>query len=85
MPTVVHIGERLRRLRTLNALTQAQLAERAGVTTATVGRARRDRAAHDHDSETGRRFGRRAPPAGRVDPHKPWSSSLDFAAYQPRI
>jgi transcriptional regulator with XRE-family HTH domain len=42
MPTVVHIGERLRRLRTLNALTQAQLAERAGVTTATVARAERD-------------------------------------------
>jgi transcriptional regulator with XRE-family HTH domain len=42
MQAVVHIGERLKRLRTLNALTQAQLAERAGVTTATVARAERD-------------------------------------------
>ncbi len=42
MRTVVHIGENLKRLRTLNALTQAQLAERAGVTTATVARAERD-------------------------------------------
>jgi transcriptional regulator with XRE-family HTH domain len=40
--TMVYIGERLKRLRTLNALTQAQLAERAGVTTATVARAERD-------------------------------------------
>jgi transcriptional regulator with XRE-family HTH domain len=42
MQAVVYIGERLKRLRTLNALTQAQLAERAGVTTATVARAERD-------------------------------------------
>jgi transcriptional regulator with XRE-family HTH domain len=42
MQAVVHIGERLKRLRTLNALTQAQLAQRAGVTTATVARAERD-------------------------------------------
>jgi transcriptional regulator with XRE-family HTH domain len=42
MHAVVHIGERLKRLRTLNALTQAQLAQRAGVTTATVARAERD-------------------------------------------
>ena len=42
MQAVVHIGERLKRLRTLNALTQAQLAQSAGVTTATVARAERD-------------------------------------------
>jgi serine-type D-Ala-D-Ala carboxypeptidase/endopeptidase len=40
--TMVHIGGRLKRLRILNALTQAQLAERAGVTTATVARAERN-------------------------------------------
>ena len=42
MQAVVHIGERLKRLRTLNAMTQAQLAQSAGVTTATVARAERD-------------------------------------------
>ncbi len=40
--TMVHIGERLKKQRTLRALTQAQLAERAGVTTATVARIERD-------------------------------------------
>jgi transcriptional regulator with XRE-family HTH domain len=40
--TVVYIGERLRRQRTRRALTQAELAERAGVTTATVARIERD-------------------------------------------
>jgi transcriptional regulator with XRE-family HTH domain len=40
--TMVHIGERLKKQRTLKALTQAQLAERAGVTTATVARIERD-------------------------------------------
>ncbi len=40
--TVVHVGENLKRLRTLNALTQAQLAERAGLTTAAVARIERD-------------------------------------------
>jgi transcriptional regulator with XRE-family HTH domain len=40
--TVVHIGERLKRQRTRRALTQAELAERAGVTTATVARIERD-------------------------------------------
>jgi transcriptional regulator with XRE-family HTH domain len=40
--TVVHVGENLKRLRTLNALTQAQLAERAGITTAAVARIERD-------------------------------------------
>jgi transcriptional regulator with XRE-family HTH domain len=36
------VGENLKRLRTLNALTQAQLAERAGITTAAVARIERD-------------------------------------------
>jgi transcriptional regulator with XRE-family HTH domain len=40
--TVVHIGERLRKQRTRRALTQAELAERSGVTTATVARIERD-------------------------------------------
>jgi transcriptional regulator with XRE-family HTH domain len=40
--TVVYIGERLRRQRMRRALTQAELAERAGVTTATVARIERD-------------------------------------------
>jgi transcriptional regulator with XRE-family HTH domain len=40
--TVVYIGERLKRQRMRRALTQAQLAERAGVATATVARIERD-------------------------------------------
>ena len=40
--TMVHIGERLKRQRTRRALTQAELADRAGVTTATVARIERD-------------------------------------------
>jgi transcriptional regulator with XRE-family HTH domain len=40
--TMVHIGQRLKRQRTLRALTQAELAERASVTTATVARIERD-------------------------------------------
>ena len=40
--TVVHIGKRLKKQRTRRALTQAELAERAGVTTATVARVERD-------------------------------------------
>jgi len=40
--TVVHIGEKLKRQRTRRALTQAALADRAGVTTATVARIERD-------------------------------------------
>jgi transcriptional regulator with XRE-family HTH domain len=40
--TVVHVGENLKRLRTLNALTQAQLAERTGITTAALARIERD-------------------------------------------
>jgi transcriptional regulator with XRE-family HTH domain len=39
---MVHIGERLRKQRTRRALTQAELAKRAGVTTATVARIERD-------------------------------------------
>ena len=42
LPTMVHIGERLKRQRTRRALTQAELAERADVTTATVARIERD-------------------------------------------
>jgi transcriptional regulator with XRE-family HTH domain len=43
MPTtVVYVGENLRRLRTLNALTQAQLAERAELTETAVARAERN-------------------------------------------
>ncbi len=41
---VVYVGEKLKRLRTLNALTQAELAERAGLTTAAVARIERDEA-----------------------------------------
>jgi transcriptional regulator with XRE-family HTH domain len=42
LATMVHIGERLKRQRTRRALTQAELADRAGVTTATVARIERD-------------------------------------------
>jgi transcriptional regulator with XRE-family HTH domain len=41
---VVYVGEKLKRLRTLNALTQAELADRAGLTTAAVARIERDEA-----------------------------------------
>ena len=41
-PTMVHVGGKLKKQRTRRALTQAQLAERAGVTTATVARIERD-------------------------------------------
>jgi transcriptional regulator with XRE-family HTH domain len=40
--TVVYIGERLKRQRTRRALTQAELAERAGVAVATVARIERN-------------------------------------------
>jgi transcriptional regulator with XRE-family HTH domain len=40
--TLVHVGENLRRLRRLNALTQAQLAERAGLARSAVARAELD-------------------------------------------
>ena len=45
MPDVVHVGENLRRLRVLNALTQEELAERAGLTRSAVLRAERDQTA----------------------------------------
>jgi transcriptional regulator with XRE-family HTH domain len=38
---VVYVGDRLKTLRTLNALTQAELADRAGLTTAAVARIER--------------------------------------------
>ena len=41
---MVYVGDRLKRLRTLNALTQAELAEQAGLTTAAVARIERDEA-----------------------------------------
>ena len=41
-PTMVYVGARLKKQRTLRALTQAELAERAGVTTATVARIERN-------------------------------------------
>jgi transcriptional regulator with XRE-family HTH domain len=41
---VVYVGDRLKRLRTLNALTQAELAEKAELTTAAVARIERDEA-----------------------------------------
>ena len=41
---VVYVGEKLKRLRTLNALTQAELADRAELTTAAVARIERDEA-----------------------------------------
>jgi transcriptional regulator with XRE-family HTH domain len=41
---VVYVGDRLKWLRTLNALTQAELAEKAGLTTAAVARIERDEA-----------------------------------------
>jgi XRE family transcriptional regulator, regulator of sulfur utilization len=42
MPTMVRIGDNVRRLRTLNALTQEQLAKKAGVAIATVARIERN-------------------------------------------
>jgi transcriptional regulator with XRE-family HTH domain len=39
---MVYVRERLKKQGTLRALTQAELAERAGVTTATVARIERD-------------------------------------------
>ncbi len=40
--TLVHVGSRLRAMRIREALTQEQLADRAGVTAATVARAERN-------------------------------------------
>ncbi len=42
MQAVVFVGEQLKNLRTLRALTQAEVAERAGLTTATVARVERN-------------------------------------------
>ncbi len=42
MPTVVHIGDRLREVRTRRLLTQEELAERAGVSPSTVVNIERD-------------------------------------------
>ncbi len=42
MQAVVYVGEQLKKLRTLRALTQAEVAQRAGVTTATVARIERN-------------------------------------------
>lgn len=44
MEAVVHVGDNLKRLRTLRALTQVELAQRAGVTPATVVRVERNQA-----------------------------------------
>jgi transcriptional regulator with XRE-family HTH domain len=41
MPTVVHIGDRLKAIRTRRLLTQEQLAERAGIDHSTVVNAER--------------------------------------------
>jgi transcriptional regulator with XRE-family HTH domain len=42
MEAVVYIGDNLRRLRILNALTQEELADKAGLTPATVARIERN-------------------------------------------
>src|SRR5215213_3778362 len=42
MPTVVHIGDKLRAVRTRRLLTQEELAERAGVSPSTVVNIERD-------------------------------------------
>jgi transcriptional regulator with XRE-family HTH domain len=44
MDAVVYVGENLKRLRTRAALTQAELAEKASITTAAVARIERDEA-----------------------------------------
>ncbi len=44
MEAMVHVGDNLKRLRTLRALTQVELAQRAGVTPATVVRVERNQA-----------------------------------------
>ena len=44
MDAVVYVGDRLKRLRTDSALTQAELAEKAGLTTAAVARIERNEA-----------------------------------------
>ena len=42
MPTVVYIGEKLKEVRTRRLLTQEELAERAGISAATVVNAERN-------------------------------------------
>ncbi len=44
MELVVHVGDNLKRLRVLNALTQAELAQKAGLTPAAVARIERNEA-----------------------------------------
>ena len=44
MEAVVYVGKNLKELRTRAALTQAELAEKAGLTTAAVARIERDEA-----------------------------------------
>ena len=44
MELVVYVGDNLRRLRVLNALTQAELAQKAGLTPAAVARIERNEA-----------------------------------------
>ncbi len=44
MQAVVYVGKNLKELRTRAALTQAELAEKAGLTTAAVARIERDEA-----------------------------------------
>ncbi len=44
MQSVVYVGDNLKRLRTLNALTQEELATKAGLTAAAVARIERNEA-----------------------------------------
>ena len=44
MELVVYVGDNLKRLRVLNAVTQAELAQKAGLTTAAVARIERNEA-----------------------------------------
>ncbi len=44
MQLVVYVGDNLKRLRTLNALTQEELADKAGLTPAAVARIERNEA-----------------------------------------
>jgi transcriptional regulator with XRE-family HTH domain len=44
MPVVVHIGERLKEVRTRRLLTQQELAEKAGVSPSTIVNIERDQA-----------------------------------------
>ncbi len=44
MPTVVYIGDKLKEIRTRRFLTQEELAERAGVSPATIVRVERNQA-----------------------------------------